>query len=393
MKRFSAGLSLGIGLAGLVGVGTLARAENPDQVRQLLQTNTCENCDLQGANLMGLDLTEADLRGANLQGAQLTHSVLMRADLTGADLRGATLTAVDLRGASLQNANLSAALLDNFCGEGGLDLAAAECQMFNLLHLLGPDLCDRESYGLAVWSERETSLDQLCPQEVTDGGWFQLGYWFSDLGRLLQGVSLMGADLRGANLSGLNLEGADLRYAQLDNADLSDTRLRYALLFEATFAPAQNVDFDQAYRTKADVGRILELLLQEQGVSSGEADGYTDVGTLNRAQQAYYLEHATFAPTLADLDLGFEPENSFYRYEVAVITERSVVNSAIAQQVGFKSYLGIVYGLPTGLDLAVTVATVCETESWPETLPAIPPGPANAAAEVSCPAGFVPSEP
>jgi uncharacterized protein YjbI with pentapeptide repeats len=52
------------------------RAENPAHVKQLLETNLCARCDLEGANLrgahmIGADLRDADLRGAILVGANL----------------------------------------------------------------------------------------------------------------------------------------------------------------------------------------------------------------------------------------------------------------------------------------------------------------------------------
>ncbi|MEN9213945.1 MAG: pentapeptide repeat-containing protein [Gloeomargarita sp. DG02_5_bins_242] len=68
----------------------------PEQVRQLLRTNQCTNCDLREA-----DLRRMELRNAELSGADLT-----RANLSGADLSGANLSDTDLRGANFRNANL-----------------------------------------------------------------------------------------------------------------------------------------------------------------------------------------------------------------------------------------------------------------------------------------------
>lgn len=61
--------------------------------------------NLSGADLAGLDLTEASLGGADLSGADLRY-----ANLSGADLTGADLSRADLRGADLRNANLSEAI-------------------------------------------------------------------------------------------------------------------------------------------------------------------------------------------------------------------------------------------------------------------------------------------
>lgn len=68
------------------------KAADPDDIRRLLNTNSCTRCDLKYADLRG-----ADLRGADLQGA----------DLRGADLWGADLEDANLRGASLRDANVS----------------------------------------------------------------------------------------------------------------------------------------------------------------------------------------------------------------------------------------------------------------------------------------------
>ncbi|MEN9214140.1 MAG: pentapeptide repeat-containing protein, partial [Gloeomargarita sp. DG02_5_bins_242] len=67
-------------------------AEDASQVRQLLNSKACANCDLRGADLRG-----AKLGNANLRGSDLTRANLRGADLTGADLSGADLRNADLR--------------------------------------------------------------------------------------------------------------------------------------------------------------------------------------------------------------------------------------------------------------------------------------------------------
>ena len=56
------------------------KAENPAQVRQLLETGECFGCDLRGANLKGAHLIGADLRNADLTGANLKNANLEGAD-------------------------------------------------------------------------------------------------------------------------------------------------------------------------------------------------------------------------------------------------------------------------------------------------------------------------
>lgn len=85
---------------------TPLRAENPEQLRQLLKTKSCQECDLSGANLSGLDLSFAKLVGADLRGANLTKANLSNADLTRANLTQANFSQANLTQAYLTNANL-----------------------------------------------------------------------------------------------------------------------------------------------------------------------------------------------------------------------------------------------------------------------------------------------
>ena len=100
-----------------------AQAANSQDVRELLATKQCQNCDLSGAGLVMSDLSGADLRGANLSGANLSRANLSGADLRdanlsgaglfGANLTGAKLNSSDLRNAKLINANLDSANIKN----------------------------------------------------------------------------------------------------------------------------------------------------------------------------------------------------------------------------------------------------------------------------------------
>ena len=63
-----------------------ASAFNPDDLQKLKDTNSCVQCNLQGANLRG-----AFLRGANLQDVDLSSAVLRDARLIGAIMNGVIL--------------------------------------------------------------------------------------------------------------------------------------------------------------------------------------------------------------------------------------------------------------------------------------------------------------
>ena len=106
------------------------------------------NADLEGAYLVGIDLsftnlfsanlTYADLKGADLSNADLSYTDLSNANLNGANLKFADLTYADLKDAKLSYAKLSNAILNSaenikyaYCcfrghGEIGRQLLAVE---------------------------------------------------------------------------------------------------------------------------------------------------------------------------------------------------------------------------------------------------------------------------
>jgi uncharacterized protein YjbI with pentapeptide repeats len=90
--------------------GASLYAQNPDHVKQLLETRSCPGCDLRNTQLVGLNLNRADLTGADLGGAFLYRTTLHSAILTGAKFDSADLGGTDLRGA--RDANLTGARTD-----------------------------------------------------------------------------------------------------------------------------------------------------------------------------------------------------------------------------------------------------------------------------------------
>ncbi|GGY15978.1 hypothetical protein GCM10010384_22410 [Streptomyces djakartensis] len=153
---------------------------------------------LKGADLSGLDLSEADFAGAMLRGASLAEATLIGTSVRGANLSGAFLGGADLRAADLSGAFLGGAFLGwVLLGEANLSGA----------YLRGTDL-----------HEADLSCAHLN-------------------GADLSGAYLGDAVLERADLRQANLEGADLREADLSGALLEGASLRGALLAEARWTP------------------------------------------------------------------------------------------------------------------------------------------------------------
>ena len=113
------------------------KAENIEQLSQLLRTKQCQFCDLSnaglvfanltganlsGANLAGANLSQANLTGANLSGANLSGTSFNSANLTGANLNGAIVNGADLRGAYLTNVSLVGTSMDTAYVQGAIGM-------------------------------------------------------------------------------------------------------------------------------------------------------------------------------------------------------------------------------------------------------------------------------
>lgn len=85
--------------------------------------------------------------------------------------------------------------------------------------------------------------------------------------------------------------------------------------------------------TKASVFRLMENLSSlyenlSEGIEnpeSQEAEARQYVGSMNRAQQAFYLEHEYFSSDLSDLDLGIDSETENYNYTILVTDDQQII--------------------------------------------------------------------
>ncbi|MEM7724743.1 MAG: pentapeptide repeat-containing protein [Cyanobacteria bacterium P01_A01_bin.45] len=133
-----------------LGFISIAQAENPAHLSQLLSTKRCQNCDLSGTGLVRADLRGADLSGANLAGANLSRANLTGADLSGANLAGAGLFGANLNGTNLTGANVSGTDLRNTYLFNA-DLTDVSLKNANLQGATGIPLKVVEAEQLYVW--------------------------------------------------------------------------------------------------------------------------------------------------------------------------------------------------------------------------------------------------
>ncbi|WP_448265145.1 type IV pilin-like G/H family protein [Nostoc sp. DSM 114159] len=110
---------------------------------------------------------------------------------------------------------------------------------------------------------------------------------------------------------------------------------------------------------------LPSFLNQANKAKQSEAKTYT--GSMNRAQQAYYLENSTFTTSIGSLGLGIATQTVNYKYD-AVNADASTVNNrgiviAASGKAPLKAYIGAVeVTTQQATSEATTVAVLCESK-------------------------------
>lgn len=117
-----------------------------------------------------------------------------------------------------------------------------------------------------------------------------------------------------------------------------------------------------------------------------EMETQKNIGSMNRAQQAYFLEHNRFTLNISELGVGIPSENENFSYQINSLGDRGVQIIAIPKQNHLNSYTGGVFVPDNGGEnrhLSVTI--LCESEQ-PSTNPPSPPQFIDQ--KPQCPGGF-----
>jgi type IV pilus assembly protein PilA len=114
-----------------------------------------------------------------------------------------------------------------------------------------------------------------------------------------------------------------------------------------------------------------------QANKAKQSEAKTYVGSMNRAQQAYYMEKSNvFAPqtSFGDLGLGINESTTNYKYVIAdggagktVVTNQAQQGGANPTKSPLKAYVGGVATGKTGAGEATTLAMLCEGTKVPAT--------------------------
>ena len=135
---------------------------------------------------------------------------------------------------------------------------------------------------------------------------------------------------------------------------------------------------------------LPSFLNQANKARQSEAKSYT--GSMNRAQQAYYLEKSQFSSDIATLGLGVRTDTTNYAYTAprGGATAPSVHALGTPKVPALKGYAGTTWlGITATGGEATTLAILCESTVAPATGSGITSGSAvNGGATASCFSGM-----
>lgn len=109
---------------------------------------------------------------------------------------------------------------------------------------------------------------------------------------------------------------------------------------------------------------LPSFLNQANKGKQSEAKQY--VGSMNRAQQAYYLENAEFTDQLNKLGLGIASSTENYKYELKFKSGSisQVANNGLSKKAALKSYVGnVIVSVQQSTSEATTLAVLCESKN------------------------------
>ena len=137
--------------------------------------------------------------------------------------------------------------------------------------------------------------------------------------------------------------------------------------------------------------QIIDLAAQQR--QGRESEGQQYISSMNRAQQAVYIETEKFATAIDELGIGLKPETENYTYQIVPQSGSipSAMMTAKAKSPELKSYTGAVFAIKVNGEVT-TVSVVCGTDQPSTTPPAMPIAPKNAEEEIKCPAGSTAAE-
>jgi prepilin-type N-terminal cleavage/methylation domain-containing protein len=112
-----------------------------------------------------------------------------------------------------------------------------------------------------------------------------------------------------------------------------------------------------------------------QAAKARAAEAKSNVGSMNRAQQAYFIEHEQFTTNVPDLVINLDMITNNFSYSASPGTDgitAAITNFGTSQHNDIKSYAGGVFYLVGATTAGATTTILCEANT-PGTTPVADP--------------------
>ncbi|MEI6428495.1 MAG: type IV pilin-like G/H family protein [Pseudanabaena sp. ELA607] len=87
--------------------------------------------------------------------------------------------------------------------------------------------------------------------------------------------------------------------------------------------------------------QTIPMQISHQAHKAKQSEARTYVSTMNRGQQAYFLENKTWGKNIDALGIGINSETADYRYSTKAVPSIQTLDSTVLESLKIKSYPGI----------------------------------------------------
>jgi hypothetical protein len=113
---------------------------------------------------------------------------------------------------------------------------------------------------------------------------------------------------------------------------------------------------------------VAQVKNDDQAYRAAMSEARTYVGSINRSQQAHYLEKEKFAESLGELETGIPSETKNYIYASKLLAPTRVQSFATPKVDNLTPYVGAVI-LTKVKDEGTVLATLCKSDQTTKTAP------------------------
>ncbi|MGB8686077.1 MAG: type IV pilin-like G/H family protein [Microcoleus sp.] len=130
----------------------------------------------------------------------------------------------------------------------------------------------------------------------------------------------------------------------------------------STTKPANPTNNNGTLACGANTMEVSQLSPTVKASESDETEGKQYVGSMNKAQQAYYAENGEFTNSVPNLGLGIRTETANYKYSIST-ENQAVFNYGLSKQGKLKSFVGGVFLIGDATTEITTVRILCQTKT------------------------------